>query len=416
METRKRIIFHIDVNSAFLSWEALEQLKQGSTVDLRTIPSIVGGDPSKRHGIVLAKSVPAKKYGIITGEPVFQALKKCPNLTVVSPTHHIYSQNSRAMIELLQTYSPDIEQFSIDECFIDATGLRLRFGDDYMALAVRIKNHIHDELGFTVNIGISENKLLAKMASDFQKPDKVHTLFPEEIQQKMWPMPVSELFMVGKAATARFEMMGIKTIGDLAKANPIVLEQQLKKYGLMIWDYANGRDDSPVQTQEAEAKDLSNETTVSFDITDKETARLYILSLSETVGMRLRKAGLYAGVIAIHIKNSNFESYSRQRKLDNATQDTNVIFSTAAELFEQVWKRDPVRLIGVATSQLQRDPIQQLDMFSMGCPKQANRVKLDESIDKIREKYGQDYVVRGSLLNFNRKQSDKKTGHKDEHD
>ena len=267
-----------------------------------------------------------------------------------------------------------------------------------------------------MNIGISENKLLAKMASDFQKPDKVHTLFPEEIQQKMWPMPVSELFMVGKAATARFEMMGIKTISDLAKANPSVLEQQLKKYGLMIWDYANGRDDSPVQTQEAEAKDLSNETTVSFDITDEETARLYILSLSETVGMRLRKAGLYAGVIAIHIKNSNFESYSRQRKLDNATQDTNVIFSTAAELFEQVWKRDPVRLIGVATSQLQRDPIKQLDMFTMACPKQADRVKLDESIDKIREKYGQDYVVRGSLLNFNRNQSDKKTGHKDGHD
>ncbi|MBP7177151.1 MAG: DNA polymerase IV [Thermoclostridium sp.] len=413
MEMRKRIIFHIDVNSAFLSWEALEQLKQGSTVDLRTIPSIVGGDPSKRHGIVLAKSIPAKKYGIITGEPVFQALKKCPDLTVVPPTHHIYSQNSHAMIELLQTYSPDIEQFSIDECFIDATGLRLRFGDDYTALANQIKNHIRDELGFTVNVGISENKLLAKMASDFQKPDKVHTLFLDEIQQKMWPMPVSELFMVGKAATARFEMLGIKTIGDLARANPAVLEQQLKKYGLMIWDYANGRDDSPVQAQEAEAKDLSNETTVSFDITDKETARLYILSLSETVGMRLRKAGLFAGVIAVHIKNSNFETYSRQRKLDNATQDTNVIFSTAAELFEQVWKRDPVRLIGVATSQLQRDPIKQLDMFSLAGPKQADRVKLDESIDKIREKYGQDYVVRGSLLNFNRKQAEKKTEHKD---
>lgn len=408
MEPRKKIIFHIDVNSAFLSWEALEQLKQGSKVDLRTIPSIVGGDPSKRHGIVLAKSIPAKKYGIVTGEPVFQALKKCPGLTVVSPTHHIYSQNSHAMIDLLLTYSPDIEQFSIDECFIDVTGLKLRFGDDYMALAWQIKNHIRDELGFTVNVGVSENKLLAKMASDFQKPDRIHTLFPEEIQEKMWPLPVSELFMVGKAATARFEMMGIKTIGDLARANSAVLEQQLKKYGLMIWEYANGRDNSPVQSQESEAKDLSNETTVSFDITDKETARLYILSLSETVGMRLRKAGLFAGVVAVHIKNSNFEAYSRQRKLDNATQDTNVIFSTASELFDQVWKRDPVRLIGVATSQLQKDPVKQLDMFSLASPKRADRVKLDESIDKIREKFGHDYVVRGSLLNFNRKQDEKK--------
>jgi DNA polymerase-4 len=311
MEPHKRIIFHIDVNSAFLSWEALEQLKQGSKVDLRTIPSIVGGDPSKRHGIVLAKSIPAKKYGIVTGEPVFQALKKCPGLTVVPPTHHIYSQNSHAMVDLLLTYSPDIEQFSIDECFIDATGLRLRFGDDYMALAHQMRNRIRDQLGFTVNIGISENKLLAKMASDFQKPDRVHTLFSDEIQEKMWPLPVSELFMVGKAATVKFEMMGIKTIGDLARANPAVLEQQFKKYGLMIWEYANGRDNSPVQSQESEAKDLSNETTVSFDITDKETARLYILSLSETVGMRLRKAGLFAGVVAVHIKNNNFEAYSR---------------------------------------------------------------------------------------------------------
>lgn len=408
MEPRSRIIFHIDVNSAFLSWEALEQLKQGSKVDLRTIPAIVGGDPSKRHGIVLAKSIPAKKYGIVTGEPVFQALKKCPGLTVVPPTHHIYSQNSRAMIDLLLEYTPDLEQVSIDECFIDATGLRLRFGDDYMALAHRMKDHIRDALGFTVNIGISENKLLAKMASDFQKPDRVHTLFPDEIQQKMWPLPVSELYMVGKAATAKFEMMGIKTIGDLARANPIVLEQQLKKYGLMIWEYANGRDSSPVQTQESEAKDLSNETTVSFDITDKETARLYILSLSETVGMRLRKAGLYAGVVAVHIKNNNFEAYSRQKKLDNATQDTNVIFSTAAGLFEQAWKRDPVRLIGVATSQLRKDPVKQLDMFSLASPKREERVKLDESIDRIREKYGHDYVVRGSLLNFNRKHDEEK--------
>ncbi len=406
MKQERRIIFHIDVNSAFLSWEALEQLNRGSTVDLRTIPSIVGGDPSKRHGIVLAKSIPAKKYGIITGEPVFQALKKCPNLTVVPPTHHIYSQYSRAMIDLLFTYSPDIEQFSIDECFIDATGLKLLHGDDYMALAHEIKDRIRNELGFTVNVGISENKLLAKMASDFQKPDRVHTLFPNEIQEKMWPLPVSELYMVGRAATAKFEMMGIKTIGDLANANPAVLEQQFKKYGLMIWDYANGRDDSPVQSQESDAKDLSNETTVSFDITDKETARLYLLALSETVGMRLRKAGLYAGVVAVHLKNSNFESYSRQKKLDNATQDTNVIFSTAATLFEQVWKRDPVRLIGVATSQLQKDPIRQLDMFSVTEPQRRDR--LNESIDKIREKFGSDYIVRGSLLNFNRDQDEKK--------
>ena len=339
MNRYKRIIFHIDVNSAYLSWEAIEQLNKGSNIDLRTIPSIVGGDPTKRHGIVLAKSVPAKKFGIITGEPVFKALKKCPNLTIVPPSHGAYAKQSRAMTDFLLSYTPDLEKFSIDECFIDISRLRLLHGDDYMSLANEMKDRIHNELGFTVNIGISENKILAKMASDFKKPDMVHTLFPNEVRDKMWPLPVRELFMVGKAAAAKFERMSIKTIGDLANTKPEVLEQQFKKYGRMIWEYANGIDDSPVQSKEADQKDISNETTTGFDITDKETARLYILSLSENVGMRLRKAGLYAGVISVNIKNNNFESYSKQKKIDNATQDTNIIFSTAAELFEKVWKR-----------------------------------------------------------------------------
>ncbi|NLY19282.1 MAG: DNA polymerase IV, partial [Clostridiaceae bacterium] len=319
MKAHKRIIFHIDVNSAYLSWEAIERLRKGSKVDLRTIPSIVGGDPAKRHGIVLAKSIPAKKYGIVTGEPVFKALKKCPNLVIVPPSHKVYAMQSKAMTDLLLSYTPDIEKFSIDECFIDATGLRLLYGDDYMSLAYEIKNRIRDELGFTVNIGISENKLLAKMASDFKKPDMIHTLFPHEIKDKMWPLPVFELYMVGKAATARFERMGIKTIGDLANTNPEILEKQFKKYGRMIWEYANGYDASPVQSGQTDQKDISNETTTGFDITDRETARLYILSLSETVGMRLRKARLYAGVISVNLKNNNFESYSKQKKIDNPT-------------------------------------------------------------------------------------------------
>ena len=237
------------------------------------------------------------------------------------------------------------------------------------------------------------------MASDFQKPDRIHTLFPEEIQESGQALPVTQLY-IGKASASKFNRMGIKTIGDLANTKPDLLEQQFKKYGSMIWNYANGLDDSPVQSQEMDAKDLSNETTVSFDITDKETARLYILSLSETVGMRLRKAGLHAGVVAIHLKNSDFETYSRQKKLENATQDTNTIFSVASALFEQAWKRDPIRLIGVATSQLQRNPVKQLDMFDLTGTKQTDRVRLEESIDKIREKFGHDYVTRGHCFIF----------------
>jgi len=403
MELQNRIIFHIDVNSAYLSWEALECLRKGSTVDLRTIPSVVAGDPSKRHGIVLAKSIPAKKYGIVTGEPVYQALKKCPDLVVVPPSHDVYSRQSQAMTDLLLQYTPDIEKFSIDEFFLDATGMRLMYGDDPIYLANNIKNKIRDGLGFTVNVGISENKLLAKMASDFKKPDRVHTLFRNEIKEKMWPLPVSELYMVGKASLAKLNMMGIETIGDLANTNADILEQHLKKYGRMIWEYANGIDDSPVQSWESEAKDISNETTTGFDITDRETARLYILSLSETVGTRLRKAGLYAGVVAVNIKNSSFKSYSRQKKLNTPTQDTNDIFSTAASLFDQVWKREPIRLIGVAVSQLEKEPALQINMFEETLSGKKDGAELDKSIDKIREKYGSRYVVRASLLNFNRR-------------
>jgi len=398
----ERVIFHIDVNSAFLSWEALEQLKKGSETDLRTVPAIVAGDPSKRHGVVLAKSIPAKKYGIVTGEPVVKALKKCPAVIIVPPNHEAYARYSKAMTDLLRSFTPDIEKYSIDECFVDVTGLKLKYKNDFLSLAHMMKNRIRDELGFTVNIGISENKLLAKMASDFKKPDLVHTLFRDEIQQKMWPLPVSELFMVGRASSAKFQAMGIKTIGDLAKSDVFLLEHKFGKYGRMIWEYANGIDDSVVQTEESEAKDLSNETTVEFDITDRETARLYLLALSETVGMRLRKAGLYAGVIAVNLKNNNFESYSCRKKIDNPTQDTNVIFETATHLFDKAWRKDPLRLIGVATSVLVKDPVEQLSMFNNLSYKQSERKKLNESIDRIREKYGSKYIVRGSLLNFNK--------------
>jgi len=398
----ERIIFHIDVNSAFLSWEALERLKAGSDIDLRTVPAIVAGDPAKRHGVVLAKSIPAKKYGIVTGEPVVKAIKKCPMVKIVPPNHEAYARYSKAMTDLLGSFTPDIEKYSIDECFIDVTGLKLKFRNDFLSLAHMMKDRIRDELGFTVNIGISENKLLAKMASDFKKPDLVHTLFREEIEEKMWPLPVSELFMVGRASSAKFQAMGIKTIGDLAKSDVSLLEQKFGKYGRMIWEYANGIDHSEVQTEESEARDLSNETTVEFDITDRETARLYILSLSETVGMRLRKAGLYAGVIGVNLKNNNFESYSCRKKIDNPTQDTNVIFETATRLFDKVWRKDPIRLIGVATSDLVKEPVEQLSMFDYLSFKQNERKKLNESIDKIREKYGNKYIVRGSLLNFNK--------------
>ena len=223
MDGKERVIFHIDVNSAFLSWEAVYRLYHlGGTVDLRKEVSAVGGDMAMRHGIILAKSIPAKKYHIKTGETILEARQKCPDLMLVPPNYRLYEQCSKAFMDILRKYSPSVEQYSIDEAFVDMTGTDKLWGSP-MEAANRLKNEIRDTLGFTVNIGISENKLLAKMASDFEKPDRVHTLWKSEIRKKMWPLPVSDLFFVGRATAKKLFSLGIQTIGQLAQADPAVL-------------------------------------------------------------------------------------------------------------------------------------------------------------------------------------------------
>ena len=209
------VIFHIDVNSAYLSWSAVHMLSKGYPTDLRTVDAAVGGDTSKRRGVILAKSIPAKRYHVRTGEPVTDALKKCPHLLLIPPDHDLYRQFSQEMRKILAEYSDDIRPYSIDECFMV---YRPFPGDDHSPVKAAhiIRQRIFNELGFTVNVGISTNFLLAKMASDFEKPNRVHTLFPEEIPEKMWPLPVEDLFMVGHAAAARLELLGIRTIGELA--------------------------------------------------------------------------------------------------------------------------------------------------------------------------------------------------------
>ena len=219
----ERIIFHIDVNSAFLSWEAAYRIRElGETEDLRQIASVVGGSEESRHGIVLAKSELAKRCGVTTGEPLVDARRKCPGLVTVPSNFPIYVKYSNAMMKILEDYSPDIEQYSIDESFVDMTGMQNLFGPP-IEVAHKIKDRIYNELGFTVNIGISTNKLLAKMASDFKKPNLVHTLFPEEVPTKMWPLPVSDLFFVGRQTTKRLHALGIFTIGDLAKTDKKII-------------------------------------------------------------------------------------------------------------------------------------------------------------------------------------------------
>lgn len=403
------IIFHIDVNSAFLSWTAIEQLKQGAEVDLREIASIIGGDQASRHGVVLAKSVPAKKYGIRTGEPVANAIRKCPNLVTAAPDHKMYQGYSRKLMEFLRSYTPDIEQVSIDECYLDFTGIAGRFSSPVEG-ALEIKNEVRRRFGFTVNVGISSNKLLAKMASDFEKPDKVHTLFPEEVPGKMWPLPVSELYMAGKSSVETLEKLEIRTIGDLADMDPRLVELHLKSHGRRLWEFANGMDDSPVETEKAEAKGIGNSTTLARDAHTEEEALRVLRSLAESVGKRLRKAGQKAGMLSVEIKYYNFESCSHQKQLLKATNSDQTIYRMAAELFRELWNHEPVRLLGIRSSKLvEEGEPEQLSIFDMEFGQETGKTpqekaaekkqeKLDKALDEIRKKYGDKAVVRGSFL------------------
>jgi len=394
MTDKKRIIFHIDVNSAFLSWEAVYRLQHGDATDLRIIPSIVGGNPTARRGIVLAKSIPAKKYKIHTGETLFSAKLKCPNLVVVPPRYHLYMQCSQAMFEILKEYSLYIQRYSIDEAFIDYTNMEQHFGAP-VAAAHRIKDRIKHELGFTVNIGISHNKLLAKMACELEKPDKVHTLFPEEIPKKMWPLPVEDLFMIGRATTSKLYKRGIFTIGELANMDAKLLKHWFKSYGLLIWNYANGYEDSQVRNNGYPMKGLGNSTTIPFDVEDRKTAHMILLSLVETVGMRLRDAQKCAGVISISIKNQSLISYSHQQKLETPTDVTNIIYKNTCRLFDELWQGEPIRHMGVRLSQLCSNNFYQLSFFEPDSEKQQN---LDRVVDDIRLKYGARSIIRSSFL------------------
>ena len=390
------IVFHIDVNSAFLSWEAVNRAKKGMEPDLRTIPSAIGGDMAKRHGVILAKSIPAKQYNVRTGESIMEARKKCPNLLIISPNHKLYKEYSNAFMDILREYTPDVEQFSIDEAFMDMTGTQLLFGEP-IAAANQIKDRIKKELGFTVNVGISSNKLLAKMASDFQKPDLVHTLFPDEIRTKMWGLPVSDLFFVGRVTTKKLLTMGIHTIGDLAQTDVELLKLHFKRQGEVIWNFANGIDFSVVQSEPTPNKGYGNSTTVSFDVTDLETAKMVLLTLAENVAGRLRKDGVKIETVSVGIKDTNFKSSSHQKVLESPTNITAEIYQIACVLFEELWDGTPIRLLGIQTSKIREmDAGRQLSMFDTTNYEKLE--KLDAAVDKIRGKFGDEVVKRASFL------------------
>ena len=395
LDTDRRTFLHIEVNSAYLSWEAVYRLRQGEKVDLREIPSAIGGDELSRHGVVLARSTSAKKQGVITGESLVFARKKCPGLTTVPARHEIYQQYSDDFVRLLGDYSPITEKFSIDECFLDYTNMEMHFGPPVEA-AHLIKERIKEELGFTVNIGISTNKLLAKMAGELKKPDLVHTLYPDEIQKKIWHLPIRELYMVGRVTEERLKAEGIMTIGQLACTNPKMIKQILGKRGDVIWNYANWIEKYPVQQSAGtKAKGISNATTVAVDITDKQTAYKILLSLVENVSTRLRESSFRAQVISVSLRSSDFHDYSRQTKLNIETNSTSQIYKIACQLFDQAWKGEPLRQLGVSATELFSGDQVQLMLGDEGVKKQE---QLDQVIDRIRDKFGEGAIKRITLL------------------
>ncbi len=398
----ERVIFHVDANSAFLSWSAAyRSLVLQEETDLRDIPSVVAGDKASRHSIILAKSAPAKKYGIHTGEPLFQALEKCPDLVVIPPDYSLYVQASRSFVEMLQQFSPAVEQYSIDEAWVDMTGTERLWGAPRLA-AEQMRRRIYEELGFTVNIGISTNKLLAKMAGDFEKPNKVHTLFPEEVEAKFWPLPVRNLFLVGAATERKLKPMGIYTIGDLAGADVRILKKRLGKHGETIWHFANGRNADAVTPEPAENKGYGNSITTARDVTTQEEAAQVFLSLCETVAMRMRRDGKCGSCVSIHLRTNEFGHLSHQKTLHGATNITTELFEAACCLFEEAWDGvTPLRQLGVQVTRLSREPYQQYDLFSGISPQQfEKKLRLDETVDALRDKFGEDILRRGKFANL----------------
>ena len=396
----KRQILHVDVNNAFLSWTAVDMLKNGSKVDIREMAAVIGGDENRRSGIVLAKSPRAKMLGISTGEPLYQARMKCPELRVYPSNYALYKKYSNKLYELLLQYTDKIERFSVDECFLDMTNYLA--GDTLINKAHEISRRVKQELGFTVNVGVAHNKLLAKMASDFTKPDKVHTLFEEEIPTKMWKLPISELFMLGRKTIPKLYNMRIKTIGELAKTDKQLMIKKFGKHGLMMWEYANGIDNSEVHYQYEKPKGVGNSTTLPMDVNDISKLEEILLALTEQVTYRLRRYDLLASVVNVQLRTKDFEDKSHQRKLPEATSNTKEIYALAKELLEEMYiKGTQIRLIGMRVDNLIEKDELQLSLF--GQQDNEKQEKIDKVVDELKQKYGYNSVTRAGKLHTEEK-------------
>ena len=404
---KERIIFHIDVNNAFLSWTAVYLLKNGYKQDIRNIPSIIGGDEKQRHGIVLAKSPIAKKFGIVTAETIYSAKKKCPSLQMFPPNYEWYSKCSKELFNYLKQYSPNLEQFSIDECFIEMTGTNYLY-KNHIELAHKIKEDVKKLFGFTVNIGIGNNKLCAKMASDFEKPDKVHTLFKDEIASKMWPLDVGELFMVGKKTKEELNKMNIFTIKDLANTSERMLERKFKSQAKYLKEAAWGIDNSKVTERSSKRESISTTETLNHDYTDEDKLKEILFRQADDVARQLRKQGEYANTVAVIFKNNQFKNYSAQAKLKLPSNSTKKIYELAIKIFDENYKKDPIRLIGIRLADFQTKKEEQISLFEeKESTETVENEEIQRTIDKINNKFGKSLVTPASLKMIRNEKSKK---------
>ena len=387
-----KIYFHIDVNNAFLSWEAVKKLKQGEKIDLRTIPSAIAGDPKKRTGVILAKSPIAKKMGVKTGEPIFSAMKKCPNLVCVPPNHEYYEEQSIKLKKFLEKYSDEIEPYSIDECFIAHIPL---LGEP-LEVANKIKDDIYNTFGFTVNIGVSDTKYLAKIASDFEKPNKIHTLYRYEIKEKLWPLKIESMFLLGGKTAAKLKTLGINTVEKLAKTDINILKTHLKSHGEELYNFAWGKDIDEKHERKENPKSVGHSKTSTYDLTNTEEIYSFLLDITCDTCNRLRKENMKAKTITVNVKTNNFKVYSSSYTLDFPTNITTEIFNSAKKILNNMYKGEPLRLIGISLSNLEKSEIDQLNIFDTSNEKEH---KLDKTVDDILNKFHNNHIVtRGSLL------------------
>ena len=393
----ERIVLHIDVNSAFLSWSALKLLEEGYKKDIRNEIAVIAGDPNKRHGVIVAASIPAKKIGIKPPVNLYEARKKCKNLIVVKPDRYYYLKKSKQMMDYLKNLFPEIQQYSIDECFIEYTSMKRLYGDE-VKYAYKLKEEIYKKFGFTVNVGIGNNKVCAKMASDFEKPYKVHTLYKYEFNEKMHNKDISELFMAGKASCKKLRELNINTIGELANADINMLIRNLKSQGKLLYEYANGIDDSKVETDSYdERKGIGFSRTLEYDSDDKELIFKYLYNFSKDISRKLKEKKVYANTLVITIRNYDFKNVNHQEKYLNGINEVDDIYEKAKKLFLDTWDKEPIRLIGLRVTDFTDSNKYQLSLFEKN-EKIENNKKIDDLIDKINKKQGKSIIFKGNKL------------------